>query len=165
MDGSDDSATLDFDGFYRSTRDRLAIQLTAMTGDAAEAIDHVQEAFIRAWSRWDRVSALEDPEAWVRRVAYNLAVSRFRRARRLVFGSVQLDGAVEFEPGQADLVAALAQLPAPERAALVLKHQVGLSVAEIAIEMQAPEGTVKSWLSRGRTRLAAALKEELDEAR
>lgn len=111
---------------------------------------------------------MDDPEGWVRRVAYNLAISRFRRARRLVLGAECVDGAVEFDERGRVVLEALAGLPRREREALVLKHLVGLSVAEIARELTAPEGTVKSWLSRGRTHLSAALAEEvevLDEAR
>ncbi|MCL2782108.1 MAG: SigE family RNA polymerase sigma factor [Actinomycetia bacterium] len=147
----------DFEVFYRSCRDRLAVQVAALTGDPIEAVDHVQEAFIRAWSRWPRVSALDDPEGWVRRVAHNLAVSRFRKARRMLLGLPRGAGRVEFQPTQTALLDALATLPHRERAALVLKHHVGLSVAEVAAELRAPEGTVKSWLSRGRTRLAGVL--------
>jgi len=158
----------DFEQFYRSCRDRVALHVAALTGDRAEALDHAQEAFVRAWSRWAEVSAMEDPEGWVRRVAHNLAVSRFRRARRLVLGAERVDGAVEFDQRGRAVLEALAGLPRREREALVLKHLVGLSVAEIAAELSAPEGTVKSWLSRGRTRLSAALAndmEVLDEAR
>ena len=78
--------TAAFDAFYERARDRLAVQIAALTGDPAEAVDHVQEAFVRAWSRWGYVSGLDDPEGWVRRVAHNLAVSRWRRARRVVLG-------------------------------------------------------------------------------
>jgi RNA polymerase sigma-70 factor (ECF subfamily) len=73
-----------FDSFYLASRDRLVLQVAALTGDPAEAPDHVQEAFARAWTRWDRIGACEDPEGWVRRVAVNQAVSRWRRARRVV---------------------------------------------------------------------------------
>ncbi len=123
------------------------------------------------WSRWDQGSGMDDPAGWVRRVAHNLAVSRFRRARRLVLGTGRVDGTIEFDQSGRAVLDALAELPRREREALVLKHLVGLSVAEIAAELKVPEGTVKSWLSRGRTHLSAVLAEdagdmeELDEAR
>ena len=60
-------------------------------------------------------------------------------------------------PEQVVVLEALAKLPVKERQALVLHKVVGLSIADIAGEMSAPEGTVKSWLSRGRTRLAQQL--------
>jgi RNA polymerase sigma-70 factor (ECF subfamily) len=55
------------------------------------------------------------------------------------------------------IVAALQALPVAERRAIVLHHVAGLSVVDIASELRAPEGTVKSWLSRGRSRLASEL--------
>jgi DNA-directed RNA polymerase specialized sigma24 family protein len=52
-----------------------------ITGDLAEATDIAQEAFARAFERWTTVSALDAPEAWVHRVAANMAVSWWRRLR------------------------------------------------------------------------------------
>lgn len=149
----------EFDAFYARSRDRLAVQLAALTGDPAEALDHVQEAFVRAWLRWRHVAELDDPEAWVRRVARNLAVSRWRRARRLVLRARPPDAPIPFDEEQGHVLTALAGLPPVQREAVVLHHVVGLSVAEVATEMRAPVGTVKSWLSRGRHALAAALTE------
>ena len=159
--GPDTSALAGFDVFYRSTRDRVAVQIAALTGDPAEALDHVQEAFIRAWARWPRVQLLDDPEGWVRRVAYNLAVSRYRRARRTVLRPQPPDRRIEWDDGQADVIAALRTLPRAEREAIVLHHVIGLSVDEVSGEMHAPTGTVKSWLSRGRKHLGEALSKDL----
>lgn len=150
-----DLDAVEFDEFYLRSRDRLALHVAALTGDAAEAVDHVQEAYVRAWARWTYVGGLQDPEGWVRRVAHNLAVSRWRRARRLVF-RVQ-PAAIEWDDEQREVVDALRELPRQQRAAIVLHHLVGLSVDEVADELHAPPGTVKSWLSRGRRQLAAAL--------
>jgi RNA polymerase sigma-70 factor (ECF subfamily) len=58
------------------------------------------------------------------------------------------------------LVAALRQIPEAQRRAIVLHHLAGLSVAEVAHEVGAPEGTVKAWLSRGRAALAALLADD-----
>ena len=73
-----------FDGLYLACRDRLVRQIFVFTGDETEARDHVQQAFEQAWMRWRRVAALNDPEAWVRLVAFNLAKNRWRRVRRTV---------------------------------------------------------------------------------
>ena len=145
-----------FDAFYERARDRLAVQIAALTGDPAEAVDHVQEAFVRAWSRWGYVSGLDDPEGWVRRVAHNLAVSRWRRARRVVLGRTP-ERVLEWDDDQREVVDALRSLPRQQREAIVLHHLVGLSVDEVGVELQAPSGTVKSWLSRGRASLARTL--------
>jgi RNA polymerase sigma-70 factor (ECF subfamily) len=155
----DDPRAADFDAFYLRSRDRLAMQVAALTGDPAEALDHVQEAYVRAWSRWGHVAALDDPEAWVRRVAHNIAVSRWRRARRLVLRPGATERAMEIDDEQQDVIAALRGLPVRHREAIVLHHLVGLSVEEVAGYLNAPSGTVKSWLSRGRAQLMAALSE------
>ena len=149
-----------FDAFYLASRDRLVLQIAALTGDRTEALDHVQEAFIRAWSRWDRVSSYDEPEAWVRRVALNLATSRWRRARRTVLRATAGAEQVHLDPEQESVIAALAVLPLRERQAVVMHHLLGYSVAEIATEMKSPAGTVKSWLSRGRAKLADQLQAE-----
>jgi RNA polymerase sigma-70 factor (ECF subfamily) len=150
----------DFDALYRACRDRLVIQLFALTGDRADAFDLVQETFVRAWMRWDRVSTYEDPEGWLRRVAYNLAVSRWRRVRRETFGPTVRRQHDALPGDHLAVVEALRTLPHSERRAIVLHHVAGLSVEETAAQMSAPVGTVKSWLSRGRTRLAAELSED-----
>src|SRR6476619_5499792 len=73
---SDEAA---FDEFYLGTRLHLMRQLTLMTGDREQAADVLQEAYARAWQRWRRVSRLDNPEAWVRTVAWRVAVSQHRR--------------------------------------------------------------------------------------
>jgi RNA polymerase sigma-70 factor (ECF subfamily) len=153
-----DPDAAEFDEFYLGSRDRLAMQIAALTGDAVEAVDHVQEAYIRAWARWTYVGGLDDPEGWVRHVAHNLAVSRWRRARRLVLRAAPAQAGVQWDDEQREVLAALTGLPRPQREAIVLHHVVGLSVDEVAAELHAPAGTVKSWLSRGRRQLAQALR-------
>ncbi len=147
----------EFDAFYEHARDRLAVQIAALTGDPAEAIDHVQEAFVRAWTRWAKVGQLDDPEGWVRRVAYNLAVSRWRRARRTVLRPGPPEARFEWDDAQLQIVLALRTLPRSERAAIILHHLADLPVDEVAALLDAPSGTVKSWLHRGRAQLATEL--------
>ncbi len=146
-----------FEDFYLSCRDRLVTHVAALTGDPAEAADHVQEGFLRAWERWERISRYEDPEGWVRRVSYHRAIGRWRRARRLVRWPGAAGGGIQWDSDQLAVIDGLRALPRREREAIVLHHVVGLSVREVAAEMGVPEGTVKSWLSRGRARLGAAL--------
>jgi DNA-directed RNA polymerase specialized sigma24 family protein len=66
---------------YRAHFHGLAVQLYAYTGDLGTAHDLVQEAFCRAIPRWSKVPAYDDPLAWIRRVAFNLATSNWRRKR------------------------------------------------------------------------------------
>jgi len=146
-----------FDELYRASRDRLAVQIAALTGNWTEAHDVVQEAFMRAWLKWGTVVSYDDPEAWVRRVAYNVAVSRWRRAKRVVLHGSVPEGAWNEPSEPVGIIAALQLLAVPQRRAIVLHHVVGIPVSDVAKEMGVAEGTVKSWLSRGRERLAAEL--------
>jgi RNA polymerase sigma-70 factor (ECF subfamily) len=62
-----------FAAFYAGSYRRLLGQLFAVTGDLAEAENVLQEAYARAFARWSRIGGYDLPEAWVRRVAINLA--------------------------------------------------------------------------------------------
>lgn len=155
----------EFDSWYLGCRDRLVMQVAAVCGDRIEAMDFVQEAFVRAWSRWSRVGRYDDPEGWVRRVAVNLAIGRWRRARRVVLQSEVASSTSEISRDQDATIAALATLPANERRAIVLHYLADLSVEDVAREMSAPVGTVKSWLSRGRAHLATRLSDDEEFSR
>lgn len=150
----------EFDAFYASSGPALVRQLAAHTGDLAEAQDCVQEAFARAWQRWPKLCSYDAPEAWVRQVAWRLAVSRWRRARSSA-DAVRRHGAAAdvpaLEPDHVALVRALRAVPEAQRRAVVLHHVAGLSVAEIAAETGVAPGTVKARLSRGRAALATLL--------
>lgn len=159
----DDTHPSDFDEFYRARFQGLTLQLYAYIGDLAEAQDLVQEAFCRAFVRWKKIGAYDDPTSWVRRVAWNLANSRFRgrrTARAFLQGQRQVVMAGP-GPDRVALVRALATLPPRHRRAVVLHHMAQLSVAEIAVQEGVAEGTVKSWLSRGRAALADQLRGDL----
>jgi RNA polymerase sigma-70 factor (ECF subfamily) len=155
----------DFDAFYLANFDRFIVQLHAYTADMGTAQDVVQEAFARALQRWSRVSTYDNPEAWVRRVAWNLATSNWRRIAR--FNTFMRKQTVEKHvaepsPDRVMLVKALATLPESQRRAVVLHYLGDLSVNDIAQQERVAPGTVKSWLHRGRTALAAALSEYRD---
>lgn len=156
---------LDFDGFYAAHFQSLTIQLYAYTGDLAAAQDVVQEAFCRALDRWKRVSALDDQLAWVRRVAWNLATSQWRRARTaaLFLRRHRPETVPAPGPDRVALAAALATLPAQHRRVVVLHYLADLPVRDIAEQIGVPEGTVKGWLHRGRAALATRLTEKEDD--
>jgi RNA polymerase sigma-70 factor (ECF subfamily) len=150
----------DFAEFYAATFHALTTQVYLHTGDLAEAQDVAQEAYCRALIRWREVSEFDDPVAWVRRVAWNLATSRWRRMRR---GMELLHRhRVEVEapgptPDRVALQRALQLLPDRHRQAVILFYLEDLTIAEIAALTGAAEGTVKSWLHRARATLAEHL--------
>jgi RNA polymerase sigma-70 factor (ECF subfamily) len=154
-------APADFVACYTVGYSRLAAQLFAYLGDATEAEDVVQEAYLRAWRSWGSISRYDDPVGWVRRVAWNLATSRLRRlttvARFLARQPVTPAIAQALGPDRVALVAALRQLPQRQRLAIVLHYVADLPVADIAAELAVSRGTVLSWLHRGRARLADLL--------
>jgi RNA polymerase sigma-70 factor (ECF subfamily) len=150
----------EFTDFYAATFHRLVGQLYAMTGDVSEAQDAVQEAFVRAWAHRRRLESRGSPEGWVRATAWHVAVSRWRRARtggELIRGQLLPPPVEGPSPDRVVLTAALRKVPAEQRRALVLYHLCDLSVAQIAAETGAPEGTVKARLARGRAALAREL--------
>jgi RNA polymerase sigma-70 factor (ECF subfamily) len=155
-----------FDEFYTTSYRRLVGQTYAICGNLSEAQDCVQEAFVRAWDKRRSLDRDQSPEAWVRTVAYRLAVSRWRRARKALRPPDRSSPASEPHEPSIDrviLTRALQQLPPDQRRAIVLHHLCDLSVADIALETGAPVGTVKARLSRGRTALAALLSDRFPE--
>jgi RNA polymerase sigma-70 factor, ECF subfamily len=151
-----------FDEFYAGTAARIVRHAYALTGDMDDASDIAQETFARAWQRWSAVSACDSPEAWVRRVATNLAISRWRRARTARLLAGRDPGTPKHVPEISTdtiaLVAGLRTLPSRQRTVLVLYYLADLPVEQIAAELGCPAGSVKAWLSRGRAALAAAVR-------
>ncbi|GAA5202302.1 SigE family RNA polymerase sigma factor [Rugosimonospora acidiphila] len=152
---------------YAASASRLMAQVYAMTGDFLEAQDVVQEAFARALAAPGWLRRVDNPEAWLRTVALNLARSRHRR--RLVFdrlartGLLHPAGAHEpsLSPDHVALVRALQRLPVAIRKALVLHHIADLPVKEVAEIEGCSVDAIKTRLARGRRALAVALDDEL----
>lgn len=155
-----------FDAFYNASFGRIVVQVAAMIGNRDEAMDCVQEAFIRAWDHRRQLSADLSPDGWVRTTAYRLAVSSWRRRRmdvRAEDRSLPGSGVPQPSENRVAIDAALAKLPAEQRRAIVLYHFADLSVGEIAHETGVPAGTVKARLSRARTALSTLLNDRLPE--
>lgn len=157
------SGSEEFDEFYRATVQRLVRYAYGLTADATDAQDLAQEAYARAWQRWNRVRAYDAPEAWLRTVVTRLATDRWRRMS-LRRNRPQPQPGPEPAPGddRVFVAALLASLPADQRRALALHYLADLAVEQVAAEMGANPNTVKSWLSRGRAALAARLAEQGD---
>ena len=153
---------MDLQEIYAASAGRLVAQVYGVTGDFAEAQDVVQEAFARALARPGRMRHVDNPEAWLRRVALNVARSRHRR--RVVFDRLARGGrlhhpghAPPLSPDHVALVAALQTLPRATRETVVLHHIADLPVAEVAAVLGCSVDTVKSRLVRGRRALADLL--------
>jgi RNA polymerase sigma factor (sigma-70 family) len=152
----------DYEWLFRSAFPRIHRSVALVLRDYDAAQEVTQEAFLKLLENWGTVSAYEQPEAWVRRVAIRIAVRRAgrecdrpMRERR----SVRPPPAAEPDLDLADAVAALAPR---QRAAVVLHYFEDLPVLEVARVLNVSESTVKQHLHRARARLAEQLGEEVD---
>lgn len=150
-------------------------------GDAEEARDICQEAFVRAYTNLDRFRGQAKFSSWLYQIALNLARSEFRK-RGSRPGLVSLDddesdhhlrlvsdttvrpdrSAMRSEATRA-LEEALGELPEVQREVVILKEYHGLKFREIAELLDAPESTVKSRLYHGLETLARSLGHLRDE--
>jgi RNA polymerase sigma-70 factor (ECF subfamily) len=152
----------DFDAWYAVTRPTMASALTAWCGDPSLAADALDEAFVRAIERWDRVRSMDQPAGWVWRTATNVARRRMRRhgleGRALRRHSAGRAAATrELSGDDVDLRRALLTLTERQRTAIVLHYIADLPVSEVAVLMGIATGTVSATLHQSRTLLAARL--------
>jgi RNA polymerase sigma-70 factor (ECF subfamily) len=140
--------------------------LRRICGDHQEAEDLTQETFIRAYRAlggFDRERFGElRLSPWLWTIALNLGRNHLRsRSRRPVFVEVVEHGVEDPEsPDSGAWDARLRALSSPQRTAVVLRHVVGMGVAEIAEATGRPEGTVKADIHRGLERLKRIMEQE-----
>jgi RNA polymerase sigma-70 factor (sigma-E family) len=135
-----------------------------IVGDPGAAEDVAAEALSRAYADWARVSQLPYRDAWVLRVATNLALSATRR-RHLLFPGVEARCDDDAATTRVALAGALHRLPARQREVVVLRHLAGLSEPEVAVRLGVSLGTVKTHLRRGHEALRGRLAPEGLEVR
>jgi RNA polymerase sigma factor (sigma-70 family) len=141
----------------------------AVCGNAADAEDAAQEAFVKAHRALDRFRSGAPLRPWLLRIVANEARNRRRSAGRrehlAVRAAPRVPAAADVGPETAVLLAderarlaeALDRLEAPQREVVLLRHVLELSEAECAAVLGCRPGTVKSRLSRGLARLRADL--------
>lgn len=149
-----------FDAFYRSEYAAVVALIGVLTGSGWIAEDAAQEAFLRAHRDWERVGTLDSPEGWVRRVAINLARSRWRSIRAEAKAKMRLMAGPTWhlvEPEDEAFWDEVRSLPERQAQAIALRYVDDLPVAAIADIMSAAEGTVRALLHQGRQRLERQL--------
>jgi RNA polymerase sigma-70 factor (ECF subfamily) len=179
VEADDDRALLaahvagDADAFaelVRRHRDRLWAVALRTTGDREEASDALQDGLISAFRRAETFRGDAQVTTWLHRIVVNACLDRMRRRKtrptealpeeedRAVELAVEpADDPAEVSERRTDVMAALAQLPDEQRAALVLVDMEGYSVDDAAAILGCAPGTVKSRCSRGRARLVPLL--------
>ncbi len=145
---------MDFDEFFRATWPRLFRTAYAVAGDAASAEDALQGAYAKAFASWRRVSRVEHPEAYVRRIVVNEVLGTRRRGwwqRERPHDSLEPPGHVvspELGVVEHDAIwTAVQTLPPRQRAVIVLRYYEDLSEVQIAEVLGCSAGTVKSQAS------------------
>lgn len=171
-EGQRDAHDLDFDAFFTRFEQPLYGYLRRMVPSDEVAMELAQEAFFRAWKRFAEISAYDRPDAWLYRVATNLAISYLRRRRPLSFSHLfahanEGDGADaqeetlpfadphDLEEGavERDAIAHVLQcLSERQRAALLLRTVQGFSCEEIATALGITVTNARQTLSRARER-------------
>ena len=157
-------STEDFDRLYRASYPRLVRTLAAVLGNATAAEDCVQEAFVRGFKAWRRWKPEAPAEAWLHRIALNVAAShrRYERLREVGqllrrLGQPELERDPAAVVDRTDLLDALRRLPPRQAAAIVLRHYHGYSNREIGVALAIPERTVASRLAAAKRRLRSEL--------
>jgi RNA polymerase sigma-70 factor (sigma-E family) len=167
---SDTAVQREFERFAADASDALFRTGYLMTGDVRDTEDLLQETLLRVAQRWGRVRSMEHPAAYARRILINLVLKGAGRRTREQAELSPRPAATETETADehaaralrdvddlAEFRWALAQLPARQRAVLVLRYWADLPVTEVAGLLGCSASTITSTASRAATRLAHAL--------
>jgi RNA polymerase sigma-70 factor (ECF subfamily) len=152
-----------FGELFRRHRDRLWAVALRTVCDPEEAADALQDAMVSAFRRAGDFRGESAVTTWLHRIVVNACLDRLRRraARPSVPAQEQtFEALVPLGTDHAhatdtrlDVDAALALLPPPQRAALVVVDMLGFSVADAAVILDISPGTVKSRCARARAKL------------
>ncbi len=137
---------------YRQEADRLWRSLFAYAADTEIASDAVAEALAQAIRRGP---AIRDTRAWVWKAGFRIAAGELKRRSRSI--DVIPDGSYLDPEVDTELLAALAQLPDGQRAAVILHYYTDASVRDISLRTGMSQLAVRANLSRGRKRLKLLL--------
>ena len=142
-----------------------ALRITGRTEDALEV---VQETFLRAYRTFDNFVLGTNPKAWLFTILRSVSANRWRRARRQPvmvplddweerFGALAAGGAPVGGPASEEVSRALEALPEEFRLAVLLVDVEGLTYEEAAAALGCPVGTIRSRLARARRALFVEL--------
>lgn len=152
---------VDLDELYRREYRPLVALAYGLSGSRAAAEEIVQDAFLAAHRRWQRVGAYDLPSMWLRRVVVNRSVSAVRRrlaeAKALTRVGSWANRPDPLPEQHDELWRAVRRLPPQQAKALFLRYVDDCTVAETAMVLGCSEGTVKTHLHRARRSLAGAL--------
>src|SRR5688500_3138250 len=137
----------DFSAFFAEEHRQLFKALFFVTGNRADAAELMQDAFLKLWERWDRIDRIDDPTAYLFRVALNGSRMRARAARRAGRRLIPIGG--DRDPFdeidlREDVRVLLLDLAPRQRAALLLLDMYGYGSEEAARIMGIRPSTVRA---------------------
>ena len=153
----------DFDDAFRAEYPDIVRVVAPIVGSVADAEGLVQDAFVKAFARWGRISRYDRPGAWIQRVAIRDAVRFARRSPGPEAAQGPSGDPVAGIADQVDLQRALLTLSPRQRACIVLHHLADWPVSDVADALGCAEATVRVHLHRGRQALATTLRPEPQE--
>lgn len=155
-----------FEALYRRSVDKIYALCIRMTGNASEAEDCVQEAFIQAWKQLARFRGDSAFATWMHRIAVNAVLGRMRKSKReqnrleLVADSVDTAPLPGDDGSLRDLSRAIEKLPEGARHVFVLHAVYGYSHDEAADMLGIASGTSKAQVHRARRLLVQQLERD-----
>jgi RNA polymerase sigma factor (sigma-70 family) len=150
---------VDFEWVFRSTYPSVLRTTYLILHDRGRAEEVTQDAFLKLCERWQGVSRIEQPQAWVRRVAVRAAIRQAKWRRLRISSAALAEPTIQDDLPDVDLARAVASLPPQQRVAVALFYLEDLPVDEVARLLDVSSSTVKQHLHRARARLAALLSE------
>ena len=153
----DSSPPQEFDVLFADEHERIYRGLLFITGSRPDAEELIQDAFLKLWERWDQAGSIEDPVAYLFRIALNGSRMRARRAMRASRKALPLPGgesnAFEHVEAREDLRMLLRGISDRQRTALVLTEIFGYTSEQAGEIMHVRAGTVRMLASQGRAAL------------
>lgn len=153
---AESSVAVSFEEFFDAESPGLFGALVLMGGNRAEAEEIVQDAFLKVWERWDRVSRMESPAGFLYRTSLNLYRSRLRRAAVAIRKATHLlaqDDALGEVETRDEVARLLRSLTPREREAMVLTACLGYSTEEAGRLLGIKANTVRVLTARARSSL------------
>ncbi|WP_416383535.1 sigma-70 family RNA polymerase sigma factor [Pseudomonas sp. MCal1] len=157
-----------FEALYRSVSPRLHGVALRFMGRADLAEEVLQESFVRIWNNASRYqSNLSAPMTWMINITRNQAIDQLRKHRERPLSDLDAQMLVDDSPSVHDqlnssrettsLNRCLDRLEGMQRQSITIAYFEGLSCSELAEQLSAPLGSVKSWIRRGMERLRRCL--------
>lgn len=153
---------IDFEDWYRQSYSIVLVAVGLIcTGEIARAEDATNDAYMKALERWETVSNMQSPTAWVTKVAVNRAKRGLRwRTRHVELRNIDALTSQSDHPPDSGFWDVLSSLAPRQRQAIVLRYVEDMTQRHVAVELGVTEGTASATLSQARRALRSELQKE-----